>query len=59
MGEIRLKIPDTLHESLKARAAINAKRLPDYITAVLRNHIVEIQRREFEDKLAGHGEGGR
>ena len=39
MGEIRLKIPDKLHRDLKRQAALKEKRLPDYITFILRNAV--------------------
>lgn len=43
MGEIRLKIPDTLHYQIKIEAGKRGKRLPDFITKVLRDYIVSIR----------------
>jgi len=46
MGEIRLKIPDTLHYALKVEAGRRGKRLPDFITKVLRDYIVAIRKNQ-------------
>ncbi len=40
MGEIRLEIPDTIHRALKMEAGSKGLRLPNLITRILRDHVV-------------------
>jgi len=46
MGEIRLKIPDTVHFQLKLEAGKRGKRLPDFITRILRDYIAHMRNTE-------------
>ena len=50
MGEIRLKIPDTLHFQLKLEAGKRGKRLPDFITRILRDYTTHMRNTEVSEK---------